>query len=612
MRRYGLMGLLALLLLAPAAPAAAQDERPTPRTVEDADLPEDVARRITDFFNDPETIHFTGATRIPAERTVSGDVAVLGGPLTVAGRIEGDVVVINGDVEFLPGASVTGDVTVVGGDITGAGDARVGGEMTTYSARLRYDRRGERIVHRERRRDREVDREIGRDDDPWDDADEDEQDDHSGRADFIVATGQSYNRVEGLPITFGPVFETEGANPFRLRVMGIFRTEGDGDDGDGARRWGVEARAEQFFGGNRVFRLGATGFHKVDPIEDWHLTKLENGLSTFFLHEDFRDHYERQGFTAYAMLTPPNSGFTSKLEFRAEQHRPLVAGSPWTLFDNDDPWRPQPLAARGDLSTLAFQTRIDTRDREDDPSTGWFVSTEVEQALSLDLERAALVTPPLPPGGGGTVIPVREYDRFTRGFVDIRRYNRINASSRLNFRLLGGGSIDGSTLPPQRQHALGGEGSLPGFGLFSMDCGARDIRVSRDGTVATSSVFFPAYGCDRFVLGQVEYRGDLSFGVDVGDWHDHDDDEDDGEGDEDWEDDPEVERRSLRADLQWVLFSDVGRGWSLDPLLRDEETRADVGFGLVLGQLGFYAALPVAGDDGGRGVNFFIRLNSRF
>jgi surface antigen Omp85-like protein len=587
--RRTLAPVLAALLAAAAVPALAQDT--IPRRVEAAALPPHVADRIIDFFNDPETIHFTGATRIPAERTVGGDVAVLDAPLTVAGRIDGDVVVINGDLELLDGAAITGDVIVVGGAVTGDDLATVGGELVAYSEPLEYRRRGDRIAARRRDHDDDegewVIERNGR---------------REGRADFVVATGQSYNRVEGLPITFGPVLETAGSNPFRLRAMGIYRTEtGPVLQPD---RWGYEVKAEQFLGGHRAFRVGASVFSRIDPIEDWHVSKLENGLSTFFLHRDFRDHFEREGWSVFARLTPRGGPLDATLSFRSEEHESQAAGSPWTIFNNDDPWRLQPLVGHGRLNSLVLETEIDTRNDEDEPSTGWYLAGEVEQALDAELERpeAFWVNSPLPVFPG-PVVPAREYGAFTRGMVDLRRYNRISASSRLNFRLLAGGSLDGSALPPQRQHALGGEGSLPGFALFSVDCGARDRRLVRTGgDIEEEPQFYEAYGCDRFVLGQAEYRGSLSFRFDVHDWHDHDDEDDD----EEWDDGD----HDIDADFGWVLFADVGRGWALDPDFRDEETAADVGLGVLLGRLGVYAAFPVS--DGVGEPRFFIRLNPRF
>lgn len=631
MRRHALAVLLAIIAApALASRAAAQDVR--------EHLPPDAARRATEFFNDPRTLHLGGDARVPAQSTITGNVVVLDGDLVVAGRVDGDVVVINGTASLLDGATVTGAVTVVGGTVRRAQHARVGGEMVAYVERMDYLRRGDRIyadlgraappadtaarvavAEPDTVRDAErpwsedtvparTPPERGRDDD-WDEGWSVRRGrPGQGRADFIVATGQSYNRVEGLPITFGPLLQTDGHNPLRVRAMGVFRTEAGPELGP--ERWGYEARVEQFFGGRGEFRVGAGVFRRIDPIEDWHLTKLENGLSTFFLHRDFRDHFEREGWTAFLAVTPRRSPFEASLAFRSERERSEPAGSPFTLFNNNDPWRPQPLAANGRLSSLVLAGRVDTRSTSEDPSSGWFVSGEVEQGLSSSLRQPGWqpvsgsdVLPPEP-----VILPGTAYDAFTAATLDVRRYNRIGPWSRLNLRVIAGGSLDGSPMPPQRQHALGGEGSLPGFGLFSVDCGARRAHVLRAdeaarqaGTQTPAAQYFLDYGCDRFALFQAEYRGDLSLHLR---WNGDENDADAGDG-ESW---PRSLRHGVDTDFGWVLFTDAGRGWAIGDRLLNTDTAVDVGAGIVLGRLGIYGAVPVST---GGGFNLFIRLSPR-
>lgn len=592
---------LGLVLWLCAAGALAAQE-PAPRveadTLERLDLPRDVAAALIDFFNRPTTLHFSGATRIPAERTISGDVAVLGGPLVLGGRIDGRLVVINGDVELQPGAQVSGDLTVAGGVLSGVDGARVGGEIKVYTERLRYRRDGGRLAQRPvwevwRRRGPPPARERA-----------------GGRRDFLFATGQSYNRVEGLPITFGPVIETASANPLRVRALGVYRTESGATLDD----LGYYLRAEQFFGGTRSVRLGGTLHSLVDPIEDWQLSDLENGLATFLLHRDYRDHYEREGGSAFARLEPRGTPFSLGVEGRWEDHRSVGAGDPWTLFGNRS-WRPQPLVAEGRLRSVALQTGLDTRNDRDQPSFGWYVQGRVERAYDTELRLpqryangGSLVDPPI---GGFPPLPTERFGNFTTGLLDVRRYNRVGPDARLNFRVLAAGSLDGTALPPQRQHALGGEGSLPGYALFSRDCGARRSRVYREtgidqGAEDPRTPYFPSYGCDAVALFQAEYRGDLDFRFH---WSGRPwDDEDDADAE-----DYSASDLGWSASPDWAVFLDAGRGWAFerDRLLgrRNEDFVLDLGVGLVLDGIGIYAAVPLRGEGG---VNFFVRLGARF
>ena len=58
------------------------------------ELPAQVAQELVDYYNSPSTIRFSGRTEVPADRTIGGDVAVLGGPVELTGRIDGDVLVL--------------------------------------------------------------------------------------------------------------------------------------------------------------------------------------------------------------------------------------------------------------------------------------------------------------------------------------------------------------------------------------------------------------------------------------------------------------------------------------------------------------------------------------
>lgn len=599
MRVFALTALAALALAAPTA-ARAQDP---------GALPADLAQRVTEILNDSETRRYEGNAEIESGDVIEGDVAVLDGSLSLDGRVQGNVVVVNGGLTLGADAEITGDVIVVGGDISGQEEAEVAGEMIVFEEPVAHCRRGRavdvsgdcsRLAAVDEEDDAPVDIgiEAGRAGDDWEVAADDT---NHGRAQFLVSAGRSYNRVEGLPIRFGPAVETAGRNPLRVRAQAIFRTEDGGELGP--ERWGYDARIEQFFGGRRAFRIGGRAYSVIDPIEAWHLTDLENSLSTFFLHQDFRDHYQRRGWTAYATLAPRESPFSATVEYREERHTSVAPGSPWSLFDNDEPWRPQPLAGEGRLNAVAAIAEIDSRSDERDPSNGWYVRAELEQALRSTLTR--------PEANAGTafIVPARLYDgEWLAGTLDVRRYNRISPSSRLNLRLAGGTSLNAEPLPPQRQHALGGEGTLPGFPLYALDCGARVTPVSK-GAAGTEGNFYPRYGCDSFALFQAEYRGDVSFRVELP-WGRGDEEED--VEDEYGAEDGGGYDRSIDADFGWVFFVDAGRGWSTEGNSYDEDTAVDVGAGILVGDLGIYFAVPVADGRERGGLNFFIRLAPRF
>ncbi|HEU0301143.1 MAG TPA: hypothetical protein VFR37_16885 [Longimicrobium sp.] len=577
--------LIPFTLLALAVPPAA-------RAQDLGSLPRDLAQRITEVLNDPATVRHEGETAVEAGRTVGASLAVLDGDLALAGRVEGDVVVLNGNLALAAGAEITGGVIVAGGEIEGLDDAVVAGEMVIFAEPVPHCLRGRQVdlgcgaVRRAAVADGP---ELGVPDAARGFASGGGEEREKGRVTLVVRADRSYNRVEGLPVRFGPALETGGSNPTRLQAMAVFRTE-EGSGEFGVERWGYDARIEQYLGGHRAFRVGARAFSLVEPIEAWHLTDLENSLSTLLLHQDYRDHYQREGWSAYAVVTPPRSPVTLRGELLWERHRSVAPASPWAVFDNDEPWRMQPLVAEGPLRALLASAVVDTRNEAWDPSSGWYVRAEVEHTLASDLVRPALV---VAGGYGQPVVPSNRFGEYTRGVVDLRRYNRISPSSRLNLRIAGGGSMSVFPLPPQRQHAFGGEGTLPGYGLLTLDCGVRYFGGPR-ADARTGTRFFGGYGCDRFVLFQAEYRGDVDLGQGSG-------------GGAGW-----MEAAGLGTDLGWVLFVDAGAGWTSLAAHHDEHTAVDAGAGILLGDLGVYVAVPVADRYGRGGLNFFVRLAPRF
>ncbi|HUH13127.1 MAG TPA: hypothetical protein VMK65_08450, partial [Longimicrobiales bacterium] len=215
--------------------------------------------------------------------------------------------------------------------------------------------------------------------------------------------------------------------------------------------------------------------------------------------------------------------------------------------------------------------------------TGSLVSVRLQHALDSDLTLST--APGLPRA------PVAFGAPFTSAFVDARHFMPVSYRATLALRALAGGALEGTALPPQMQHALGGVGSLPGYRAFQLDCGARAAgAVGADGR-------YPLYGCDRVALFQAEYRGGVDIHVGEGDL---------GHGHHHWD---------MDLDFDWALFFDAGRGWAFEGA--DVTPRAgtrtlyDAGVGLLFGDdVGLYWAVPLSGDGGGS--TFFVRLGRRF
>ena len=568
-----------LLGLLPGGALAAQDAD-TLRAVSGWEpLSAELVREIADLYNAPGTVRVSGSLEVAAERTVTGDIAIIGGPaLIVAGRVTGRIVAVNADVVLRPGAQVDGDILVVGGRVEGRDEARVAGEVRVYRQSMSYHMEGERLVPDRQRVDEP--RTFGR-----------IYNLGARTVSQLSFTATPYNRVEGLPVHVGPTLTHHARDAdVRIEVQGILRSVGNFEwtpDNVGHRVF-AEVRLAQ----SRGFGIGGTLFDVVEPVERWHLKDTEAALAAFFLHRDFRDHYARHGGGVHlSMFAGDERSLT--LGYRDERWRSRTARDPFTLFRDDQAWRPNPLADEGTMRLLTAEYRYDTRNDAADPWAGWLLTADIERGTG---RLRALVDRDLPPGGGTSdAAPVT----YVRGFADLRRYNRLSPDAQLNMRVVLGGWLGGDDLPLQRRLSVGGPGTLPGFDHRAIS-GAVDVGQC-GGVVLEAS---PAL-CERVILAQIEYRGALGFGrIGLGDLV------------PDW-----WSYYGLKAP-QWVAFADAGRGWLVgdrvgtlqypaSTLLPSLETfRTDVGLGLDLRVLGFFVAKAVS--DRNEPANFFVRVRHRF
>jgi hypothetical protein len=557
--------LTALTLLAIALtwrPVRAQEPVPL------ATLPDSVVERVLALYNAPGTTRLSGDALIARGSMIHGDLAALRGRIVVAGGIDGNLVVINGDLTFEPDASVAGDVLVVGGQLTGAEAATVSGRLIHFPEPLAYRTNSDGTLTVEP---------------PESDAISAGRDFPFGRTDLLLAARNGYNRVEGLPIQIGPRIRLGRSNPTYLDGFLIYRTATDLDE-LAVDRLGYAARIEQAIGGHDAIRIGARIFSEILPIERVGLTDRENSLATFLLHKDYRDSYESDGWAAYLRFARPGGASALTIEYADERHRAAASADPWSILRSDEAWRPNPVVAEGDLRSVRLNFNYDTRNEEVDPSAGWDIRLMFEQGVGGDLiSPGDIETDPL------SDFSTQDRERFTFGIVDLRRYARMAPYAWAALRLYAAGSIDGAALPPQRQRTLGGEGMMPGFELFQFDCAARAARVSLRGRD-----FFPHYGCDRALLLQLEYQAGFPFlrrfgrslGLPI----------------------------DLGQQVRWSAFFDAGRAWT-EPRSTDGRGRgepdfaADAGLGVRIGPLGFYWALPLT--DEGSGIDFFVRLGRR-
>ncbi|MFN2566106.1 MAG: hypothetical protein ABR499_14005 [Gemmatimonadaceae bacterium] len=577
--RMILFGLAFVAAHGVVLPLSAQERDTTRRDAAPSRLalPADIAREVVTLFNAASGVRTAERLNIEAGRVVRGDVAVLRGPLVLAGHVAGRVIAVNSDVILHPTARIDGDLVVVGGEVEGRMSARIGGEIRVYRQRLRYSVEGDRLV---------ADTEPHSDEGWWRRWERRRASRNSSR--ILVASAGPYNRVEGLPIQIGPqIRHVFRRSTLELGALAIVRTASSFTPE--SLDVGHELRLELRGRGREGVAVGARLFNVVDPVESWQQSDLEVGLASFLLRRDYRDYFGRRGGRVHAALFARALGGDLTLAYGHERWGGRLRRDPFTLFRNEVTWRPNPVLDEGRLHLLNMTLRADTRNDEDRPWSGWYILVDIERGVG-QLTALGETSPGVRESATGGVA-------YTRGLLDVRRYNRLSPRSQVNLRVVTGGWLGGDELPLQRRLSVDGPGALPGFDFRGADAG-EDVATCSGAGFAPGGR--PAQ-CERMALVQAEYRGDLHFDL---------------FGDSEWDN-----VMQAGSNAAWIVFMDVGRGWlirsradgvgygrgAIPPL---PTFRTDVGAGIDLRLIGFYVAKALS--DGDEPLNFFIRLRHRF
>src|SRR5207253_3130227 len=98
---------------------------------------------------------------------------------------------------------------------------------------------------------------------------------------------------------------------------------------------------------------------------------------------------------------------------------------PFTLSLNGLAWRENPRVDEGRFHVANLTLRVDTRNDAFNPLAGWYILADYERGTGA-ISSYGPTSNPIRAGTGPT--------RYIRGFLDLRRYNRLGPSSALNLR----------------------------------------------------------------------------------------------------------------------------------------------------------------------------------
>jgi cytoskeletal protein CcmA (bactofilin family) len=417
-------------------------------------LPSKAKRRSVDvdLEDDTKTKTYEGNTTVKRDRTIETDVVVKGGDLTVYGNIDGDVLVVGGTLYVKDGGKITGNARVINGDIVKEDGGIIEGYMdkaNSTTASYRQDRR-------------RFSRPSTSFDAPW-----------LSESTNLENFKFRYNRVEGLFLGLGSEkkYYWDGRKSFTSF---------------GSVGWGIRSHtwrgnlgiARQFAlksaDGDEMLELGVEGYSLTDSKDQWLIGVNENTGAALLIHEDFRDYFERNGFSAHVAYYSQSDYFKTELKaaYSVDKYASLSNNTEWALFGGEKLFRPNPPVNDGSMRSVLASAGLTTVSKTSRGPGGWSIYGTFEYG---------------PKTLGG------DFD-FDQYLLDIRRFQPVSSYDNLNARLRVGSS-DGR-LPIQKNYDLGGLGTLNAF-PFKYETGNRMILMNAEyivnGTFLDDLDFWPTW-----------------------------------------------------------------------------------------------------------------------
>lgn len=353
---------------------------------------------------------------VAKEAPVTSGVIAVGVHVAVEGRVEGDVVVVNGDLFMHPGGYITGNAIAVGGGVYGSSLATIEGESFSFPE-IGYD-----VQERDGR--------LYLDYRPF-------TDEESGFVSLPLLYGiraPSYARVDGLSIPAGPRVTLLRE---RLVIDPLVTYRSDIGAWDPSLWVDLAIR--------RRDRLTVWAGRGTFTNDTWIQSDLLNSISTFVAGRDRRNYFRAE--RAEARLTRQwqftASDYEVTLGGRGEFAYSVLAGGPWSIWGRDDEddgmRRPNPAVQRGRLYSALAAVR-----------GRWEPIPEVTGRLGAEVEHALRA----PGDADFTQVTIDGAIHFpTFGFQSFELETHAVATV-------------GDDAPPQRFSYLGGSGTLPTFDLL--------------------------------------------------------------------------------------------------------------------------------------------------
>ncbi len=247
-------------------------------------------------------IRGSGKLELPRDSTITSTLIVIGRPTYLASAVQGNVVVIGGDLFLRPGVDVAGHAVAIGGTVAPTALGRVGGRIESYRDDIYDVTQGSDSVLLDLRA-----AEMPHDPVPL-----------VQTAGIYGVLIPSYDRVDGLSLPFGALVTVPGGT-VALEPAVTYRSR--------LGAWDPSVTATVNEGGDIHFAGRAGYFTRTNDA--WNYTDLVNSVTSFFGGLDTRNYFRSKTGEGrfFAAVVRPGLSIEPFIGARYESVSPITAAA---------------------------------------------------------------------------------------------------------------------------------------------------------------------------------------------------------------------------------------------------------------------------------------------
>ena len=219
-----------------------------------------------------------------------------------------------------------------------------------------------------------------------------------------------------------------------------------------------------FFTAPRLF-LGSELYNLTATDDRWQISSTEASLAAVGPRHSYRDYYRRSGVqVGGALRVHPQVEFL--FAWRGERQESLVDESDFSLWNDDDPFRPNVVATDGRMNAVEVGVSIDGRGFDQESLEATYRRHQLETPFGERLSDSDYGRDRSPLWSIDWTSEIStpglnsDFD-FKRHIISGRAWFALSPHQNFGVRAIGGWSS--GVLPPQRQFGIGGIGSVIGY-----------------------------------------------------------------------------------------------------------------------------------------------------